>query len=114
MGRLLQVRVSAWTFDEKAVTKEWPALSGLVWEDGTFSTPERGVMELAEAVHTACQAELIAKDRVDALEDEATKAYKTLEALRQALADWDAKQADKHTYALEDALDRLEDIAAKF
>lgn len=114
MGRLLQVRVSAWTFDEKAVAKEWPALCNLVWEDGTFSTPKRGVMELAEAVHTACQAGLVSDEQVAALEGSAGDAYRALEALKQLLADWKPSEADKQTYALEDALDRLEDIAAKF
>ncbi|WP_018125300.1 hypothetical protein [Desulfovibrio oxyclinae] len=114
MGGILQVRVSAWTFDEKEVSKRWPSLASLVWEDGTFITPARGVMELAEAVQTACHAELIDKKKVEALEDKAKTAHDTLQKLRASLADWQPQEADKLTYALEDNLDALEDIAAKF
>lgn len=115
MGRVLQVRVSAWTFDEKDVRKQWPALCGLVWkEEGEFLNAKRGVEELAEAVQTACEAGLLPDEQIKALEKQAADAYSLLEKLRSQLGDWEAKEADKTTYALEDALDGLENTASKF
>ena len=54
MGRILQIRVSAWTYDEDEVLQAWPKLCALVW-----SRHQMGVIGLAENSRisiTACSA----------------------------------------------------------
>jgi len=114
MGKLLQVRVTAWTFSEDEVEKTWPALWKLVWGEGGDAIPKKGVLELAQAVYNAVRAGLVTDAQVDALKDGA----ETVEDLRfkigDALGDWQPREADKLIYRLEDELDALEDIAKKF
>jgi len=111
MGRILQIRVSATTFDEKAVEKAWPVLNKLVWEKGEFMNPSRGVMELAHAAFTAVDAGLLPSQQAGALEKDARRAEEIRRSLEQALGDWDAKMADRLAYELEDVLDELEQTA---
>ncbi|MCJ2163261.1 MULTISPECIES: hypothetical protein [unclassified Pseudodesulfovibrio] len=113
MGRLLQVRVSAWTFSEDEVEKKWPSLWNLVWEDSSV-IPKKGVLELAAAVFDAVRAGLIPDDQAKALKEQADKVDDLRLAVEKALADWKPAEADKLIYALEDTLDVLEDIAEKF
>ena len=50
MGRILQIRVSAWTYDEEEVLQAWPKLCALVWSQLDQWGPagmKRGVTELA-------------------------------------------------------------------
>lgn len=111
MGRVLQIRVSAWTFDEKDVEKTWPSLNRLVWEKGEFMNPARGVMELAHAAFVAVDACLLPDTQVNALAQDARHAESIRLKIEAALGDWDAKTADRLTYELEDALDELEKTA---
>jgi hypothetical protein len=113
MGRLLQVRVSAWTYSEDEVRKAWPSLWKLAWQDSSV-IPKKGVMELADAVFDAVRAGLIPDAQAKALRKDAEKADKLRLAVEKALGDWQPGEADKLTYALEDTLDALEDIAAEF
>ncbi|WP_147821796.1 hypothetical protein [Salidesulfovibrio onnuriiensis] len=111
MGRILQIRVSASTFDEKDVEKAWPALNKLVWEKGEFMNPARGVMELAHAAFTAVDAALLPPEQADTLEEGARRAEDIRRRMETALGEWDARTADKLSYELEDALDELEQTA---
>lgn len=111
MGQVLQIRVSATTFDEKDVPKHWPALDKLVWERGEFMNPARGVMELAHAAFTAVHAGLLPQAQAEALEEGAYRAEEIRKQIEAALGEWDAKMADKLSYQLEDALDELEQTA---
>ncbi|OIQ51453.1 hypothetical protein BerOc1_03406 [Pseudodesulfovibrio hydrargyri] len=113
MGRLLQVRVSAWTYSEDEVRKAWPSLWKLAWQD-SGAIPRKGVMELADAVFDAVRAGLIPDNQVKALKADAEKADELRQAIEKALGDWRPGEADKLTYALEDTMDALEDIAADF
>ena len=113
MGRLLQVRVSAWTYSEDEVRDAWPSLWKLAWQDSSV-IPKKGVMELADAVFDAVRAGLIPDDQAKALKADAEKADQLRQAIEKALGDWQPGEADKLTYALEDTMDALEDIAADF
>lgn len=108
MGKILQIRVSATTFDEKEVEKAWPSLSRLVWEKGEFMNPARGVMELAHAAFTAVDAGLVPEKAITALEEHATKAENIRQQIESALGNWDARAADKLSYELEDVLEEME------
>lgn len=114
MGKLLQVRVSAWTYSEDEVQKTWPKLWKLIWGEGGDAVPDKGVLELAGAVYDAVRAGLIDKDKADALRVKADEADRLKHAIEDALAARLPKEADKLTYEIEDCLDALEDIARKF
>ncbi|QGY41514.1 hypothetical protein GM415_15770 [Pseudodesulfovibrio cashew] len=113
MGRLLQIRVSAWTFSEDEVRKSWPSLWKLAWQDSD-AIPKKGVLELAKAVFDAVRAGLIPKDKADKLRAKADEAEDLRFEIEGALAARDPKGADRLSYQLEDRLDELEDIAVNF
>ncbi len=114
MGKYLQIRVSASTYNEDEVKKAWPSLWNLIWGKGGDAVPKKGVMELALAVYDAVRAGLLEDKAAEALEDGADKADKLHHAIEKALSDRNPKEADRLSYELEDALDALEDIAKKF
>lgn len=114
MGKVLQVRVSAWTFSEEEVEKTWPALWKLIWGEGGDAVPKKGVLELAHATFDAVRAGLIDSDKADALRDKAEEVEKLRIRMEDALAARQPKEADGLTYEIEDCLDALQDIAAKF
>ncbi len=114
MGRVLQIRVSASTYEPKDVPRRWPGLCALVWpaddmprgamrSDGTV-----GVMELAGLLGDEVRFGAVDKAVRQALEPllpgvEAAKAR-----LEKALADWKPAEANVLSDALEEALDGLE------
>jgi len=114
MGKVLQVRVSAWTFSEDEVEKTWPTLWKLVWGEGGDAIPKKGVIELAQALYDAVRAGLIPDDKADVLRNGAEKVEDLRFKIEAALTSWQPKEADKLIYELEDGLDALEDITAKF
>ena len=113
MGRLLQIRVSAWTFSEDDVEKTWPKLWELVWPESKV-IPHKGVMELTEAVFDGVRAGLLAKEVREALGEKADQAEVLRQEIEAALVGRDPRKADKLTYELEDCLDALGDIAGNF
>lgn len=114
MGKVLQIRVSAWTFDEDEVEKNWPSLWKLIWGEGGDAVPKKGVIELAQAVFDAVRAGLIPENQADPLREGAEKVENLRFQIEEALNAWQPKEADKLIYQLEDGLDALEDIAANF
>jgi len=114
MGKLLQIRVSAWTFSEDEVQKTWPGLWDLVWGEGGDAIPKKGVLELAQAVFDAVRAGLISSEKAELLREKAEEAEDLRFKIEAALAARDPKGADKLTYDLEDCLDSLQDISKKF
>ncbi|CCH47507.1 hypothetical protein [Pseudodesulfovibrio piezophilus] len=114
MGKLLQVRVSAWTFSEDEVRNTWPALWKLVWEEGGDAVPKKGVLDLAQALYDAVRAGLLPSEQATSLRDKADEAEDIRLKIEKALAARDPKLADGLTYDLEDCLGELDYIAAKF
>lgn len=113
MGRYLQVRVSAVTFSEDEVEKAYKSLWKLAWQDPDV-IPRKGVPELAQAIFDSVRSGLIPKEQADKLRDKAEEAEDLRLKLVDALNARDPQAADKLTYALEDSLEALEDIAANF
>ena len=108
MGKLLQIRVSAWTYREEDVLSTWPALARLAWPRPLYPGERRGVLELAGALEN----ELLYADwdnrlreKLKAGVDEAAQLKMRLEA---ALADWAPREANRLSELLEDALSELE------
>lgn len=113
MGRLLQIRVSAWTYSEDDVEKAWPGLWALAWADPNV-IPKKGVLELAQAIFDGVRSGIIAKEPREALLEKAEAAEELRFQIQDALAARDPQAADRLSYQLEDCLDALEDIAGKF
>ena len=113
MGRILQIRVSAWTYDEDEVCRAWPLLTALVWEQlDRWGQPgmRRGVTELAEYLPDSLRfGSLLSPCREQALAA-AEGVTTALEAMRSALANWDPREANRQSDLLEEALDRAEQV----
>ena len=113
MGRILQIRVGAWTYDEDEVCKTWPMLSALVWEQlDRWGQPgmKHGVTELAEYLPDSLRfGSLPSPCREEALAA-AEGVSAALAAMREALANWDPREANRQSDLLEEALDNTEQV----
>lgn len=122
MGRNLFIRVSAQTYDERAVLKDWPKLFAAVWPepgvDGADSpasiarklvpAPGRGVLELADAFAEYLRFAEMPEERRKRLQPFADKVENARRALDEALGDRDVHKAHELTNTIEDALDEAE------
>jgi hypothetical protein len=107
MGKILQIRVSAWTYDEAEVEEAWPRLAELA-----FSVPlkhhRRGVLEMVTALDDGLRFMNWPAPLKDSLTPGLERVVAIRDQLEGALADWDPRRADKLSNALEDALDAVE------
>ena len=111
MGKILQIRVGAWTYDEDEVTAAWPKLTALVWSELDRWGPsgmKRGVTELAEYLPDALRFADLDDETRKLLAPGAKKVEEKLDAMRSALADWEPRRANTLSNELEDALTALE------
>ena len=114
MGKILQIRVGAWTYDEDEVTAAWPKLTALVWSELDRWGPsgmKRGVTELAEYLPDSLRFADIDDETRKLLAPGAKKVEEKLDAMRSALADWEPRRANTLSNELEDALTALEEEA---
>ncbi len=117
MGKLLQVRVSAATWDEGEVAKRWPGLCALVWPVPSapasaaagFAPPARGVLELASALRDGLKFGEWPGKAAEYLRPDIALIARGQDALNEALAGWDARGANRWSEELEAALDQAED-----
>ncbi|TVQ97996.1 MAG: hypothetical protein EA399_11680 [Desulfovibrionales bacterium] len=110
MGKFLQVRVSASTYEPEDVYRQWPQLSRLAWgEKELADTKTVGVRELSSVLQDKWK---FSEDWPADLKNLLAKGIDGLgeldRSLDDALADRRADVADRITYELEDALDELE------
>ena len=111
MGRILQIRVGAWTYDEDEVLQAWPKLCALVWgELDRFGRVgmKHGVTELAEYLPDSLRFADMDKETRALLTPGVEKVSGILAAMRSALAEWDPRRANTLSDELEDALTELE------
>lgn len=112
MGRVLQVRVWAQTYDPDEMAREWPTLVALAWpekEDGPG--PFDNVQELVRAFSDRRRFGGWDENLRNATGEGAAEAAACLDELEAALGDWDPVRASKLTDRLEDGLDALEKTA---
>ncbi|UZP67864.1 hypothetical protein N1030_02495 [Desulfovibrio mangrovi] len=114
MGKVLQVRVWATTYDEDDVLREWPRLHRLAWpEEDSVYVAKQGVLEL---IDTLVDAHRFA-DWSAEVKDVTAEGLQRLDKLRQeldaALADWDPARANKLTDQMEDVLTGIEKVLPK-
>ncbi len=107
MGKALQIRVSAVTWDEALLEKLWPRLSELA-----FSIPQRpvkkGVLEMTYALGDGLEFLSWSKERREILGEGIIKAVETARLLEDSIAAWDPRKANTLSDALEDILSTLE------
>ena len=113
MGRYLQIRVSVSTADEETVAKAWPRLVRLAWADGLPPVGSRGVLELTAALADRLSLGMLPPRAAEAVGGPARRAGQARLDLEEALAQRKPAEADRLTYALEDALDEAEQSAAR-
>lgn len=107
MGKALQIRVSAVTWNQDLLEQYWPQLSELA-----FSVPikheKRGVLEMVRALDQGLQFMKWSDARRAAMGAGIREAARLKEKLEAALADWQPREANTLSDQLEDALDQLE------
>lgn len=117
MGKILQIRVSAWTYDEDEVTAAWPKLCALVWGELNRFGPvgmKHGVTELAQYLPDAVRFADIDKNTRARLAPGVERVTSHLLAMRSALEAWDPRLANAISNNLEDALTNLEQLAPEY
>ncbi|MGE4265618.1 MAG: hypothetical protein AB7E46_14230 [Desulfovibrio sp.] len=113
MGRILQIRVSAWTFDPAEVEKRWPRLVALGFTPPVLLKQERGVLELVDNLADRLGMGVLPEPAQSVLGDSLRRAAAARERLAAALADWNAREANAATDEIEEALDEAEQDARK-
>lgn len=111
MGKVLQIRVSAYTYNQDDVQKMWKNLYALAWHQPPISGEKRGVFELVTSLADGLAFEDWSKSMVKALRPGIERAENLKHQLEQALADWDPRTANRLSDELEDSLSDLEDLA---
>lgn len=114
MGKILQIRVSAWTYDERDMEKRWPKLTDMAWQPGVLIEPEKGVLEMVSALGQRLNAGLLTDEQSEALGEGISEVVALKQSLEDFLADWKPGDANKVSDNLEDALDKLERTAEDF
>jgi hypothetical protein len=124
MSRVLFIRVSAATYDEKDVPKTWPMLYSAVWPDPELDdtaspaklarklipAPQRGALELVDAFVQFVRFGDIAEVRKKALKPEANKLAELRQSLDDALGNRDVSKAQALCTDIENALDNAENV----
>lgn len=113
MGRVLQIRVSAWTFDPAEVEKRWPRLVALGFTPPVLLKQERGVLELVDNLVDRLGMGVLPEPAQTQLAEPLKRAGAARERLTAALADWNAREANTASDAIEEALDDAEQEARK-
>ncbi len=107
MGEALQIRVTAVTWNEDLLEKLWPQLTELA-----FSVPikheKHGVLEMVRALHEGLQFLPWSEARRKAMGPGIEETARLKQALENALADWQPREANILSDKLEDVLDTLE------
>lgn len=109
MGKILQIRVSAWTYREEDVPKTWPNLVALAWPTQPYSGEKRGVLELVAALDTGFSFQDWPNAIKTTLQTGIHDIVTTKKNLEIALADWKPVEANLLSNTLEDQLTELED-----
>ncbi|MGE4291331.1 MAG: hypothetical protein AB7E32_03880 [Desulfovibrio sp.] len=113
MGKLLQIRVSAATYDEAGVVRIWPRLSRLAWGVDRVPGAAYGVLELGRTLAEKKRLGMLSREAVAVLADGPERLEELVSRLESALGDWKASEANRLSDDLEDALSELEKAAEK-
>lgn len=113
MGKLLQIRVSAWTYREEDVARAWPGLTALAWPRPQRPDEKRGVLELVTALEDGLSFEDWPEDVVRTLAGGIRHVVELKTALEDALSRWQPREANTLSDTLEEELGRLDEQAPR-
>lgn len=126
MGRILQVRVLAYTYRAEDVVKAWPKLATLAFgldyvkdaEKGKLAleeTTKKGVLDMIRTLSDGLTFDAWTvephkdmKEKIAVLEPGVKHLVELTSGLENFLSDWRAAEANQATVKIEDALDTLE------
>ena len=114
MGRILQIRLSAYTFEPEEVKDTWPKLVKIALGVDRVYQDTLGVLELVNKLKDKVRYdESLDKNLKQVLLRYVERLEGVQNKLEQALADWLPAEANKLSYQLEDILDEAEKEVAK-
>jgi hypothetical protein len=110
MGKVLQVRVYAYTYNEEDVRKTWPRLWSLAFEETKPGFPYEmaGVLELVRALDDLYQFGVMPEAFRTVVASGLPKVVKAVEDLQRHLADWNPQAANQASDRIEEGLGELE------
>ncbi|WP_462325797.1 formin-like protein 18 [Desulfoplanes sp.] len=115
MGRILQIRVMAYTYDEKDMEHEWPELTSLGFPPSSSPSvisPRKGVLELVDSLADQIRFGMLETSIETVLAKGINEATSVKKDLEQALADWNPQKANTLSDNLEEILEELEKSAS--
>ena len=107
MGKALQIRVSASTWDVELLEKLWPALFALM-QSIPVRQERQGVLEMVQTLDEGLRFMNWPQTQKDALAPGIGRCAQLKNELEEALANWDPRTANALSDTLEDELDKLE------
>lgn len=107
MGKVLQIRVMAVTWDEDKLEEYWPRVTALAWSV-PIKVENHGLLEMVRALAEGLQFMKWPKQRQEAMGPGIKEAASLRNDLEKALADWEPRKANELSDRLEDSLDALE------
>lgn len=117
MGKILQIRVSAYTYRPEDVEERYPRLTALAWpargSGAPGPEPKIGLLEMVDALADQARFGDWSKELVADMEPVLATTQDRKAKLERALSDWDPHTADTLSYEIEDALAKLEKMAPK-
>jgi hypothetical protein len=110
MGKVLQIRVYAYTYNEEDVRKAWPRLWSLAFEETKPGFPYEmaGVLELVRALDDLYQFGVMPEAFRTVVASGLPKVVKAVEELQRHLADWNPQAANQASDRIEEGLGELE------
>ena len=113
MGKLLQIRVSAWTYREEDVVRAWPALTALAWPRPQSPDEKRGVLELVKALENGLSFEGWPPAGGEGPAAWLGRGAAMHKPLGHALFQWEPRKANELSETLEEELATLNERAPK-
>lgn len=107
MGKVLQIRVIAVTWDEDLIEEYWPRVAKLAF-DVPIKLANHGLLEMVRALADGLEFGKWPEERKKSLGPGIRKAADIRSDLEKALADWEPRKANELSDKLEDTLDALE------
>lgn len=107
MGKVLQIRVVAETWNDKLVEEYWPRLAQLAFET-PIKFSNQGILELVRGLAEGLEFLNWSARRKEAMGPDIRRAARIKADLEKALADWEPRKANSLSDELEDVLDELE------
>ena len=110
MGKILQIRVYAYTYNEEDVRKTWPRLWSLAFEETKPGFPYEmaGVLELVRALDDLYQFGVVPEAVRTVFASGLPRVVKAVEDLQRHLADWNPQAANQASDRIEEGLGELE------